>query len=382
LGRQPALGLAELESLYGAAELKPLAGAALLDIEAGEINFKRLGGTLKVAKVLTILPTAEWSALLKYLIESLPQHLQYLPPGTFRLGVSLYNLQLPLAQLNRDLLALKKVIRAHHRSVRIVPNKTLELNSAQVIHNQLTHKGGWELIFIRDGEQTILAQTMFVQDIAAYAARDQARPKRDARVGMLPPKLAQIIINLARPAAGARLLDPFCGTGVMLQEALLMGQPVIGSDLEPRLVDYASQNLDWLRRQFDRSLSPAKLIAADATSYRWPKFDSLASEVYLGRPLNSLPTPPALNKIVQDVNTITEKFLKNLAGQTPPGFRGSLAVPAWRGPDGQLTHLPLIAKLTSLGYNRLSFEHARPAELVYFRPNQVVARELLVLTRK
>lgn len=64
-------------------------------------------------------------------------------------------------------------------------------------------------------------RTSFVQDIESYTARDQARPMRDARVGMLPPKLAQIIINLALSNNDiTEVLDPFCGTGVVLQEGI------------------------------------------------------------------------------------------------------------------------------------------------------------------
>ena len=51
LGRQPKLGLAELESLYGQEHVKPVPGAALLDIVVGDINFKKLGGMLKVAQL-------------------------------------------------------------------------------------------------------------------------------------------------------------------------------------------------------------------------------------------------------------------------------------------------------------------------------------------
>ena len=76
-----------------------------------------------------------------------------------------------------------------------------------------------------------------VQNISAYAMRDQKRPKRDAFVGMLPPKLAQIMINLAlgdQEPKDKLLLDPFCGTGVLLQEALLMGLKVYGTDLSQK----------------------------------------------------------------------------------------------------------------------------------------------------
>ena len=48
LGRQPEFGITELESLYGAEHVRPFGDNALLDIEAGEINFKRLGALLKL----------------------------------------------------------------------------------------------------------------------------------------------------------------------------------------------------------------------------------------------------------------------------------------------------------------------------------------------
>src|SRR6202008_1478349 len=92
LGRQPALGLAELESLYGAAHIQPLDGAALLDIPAEEINFKQLGGTIKVARVLAELPKTDWQYLSGYLIEKIPGHMQHQPEGKFTLGLSVYNL--------------------------------------------------------------------------------------------------------------------------------------------------------------------------------------------------------------------------------------------------------------------------------------------------
>jgi hypothetical protein len=204
LGRQPKLGMAELESLYGATHLRPLNGAALLDISTQEINFKRLGGTVKIAQVLTVLPNTNWQDILQYLTDKIPDHMQYQPSGKFTLGLSVYGLPVNLQEQNKGLMAVKRVIRSTGKSVRIVPNKTAALNSAQVLHNKLTTRGAWELILLRDGPKTILAQTIFVQDIDAYAARDQARPARDARVGMLPPKLAQIMVNLANPSKGAQ----------------------------------------------------------------------------------------------------------------------------------------------------------------------------------
>ena len=407
LGRQPALGLAELESLYGAKHVKPLQNAALLDIPAGEINFKQLGGTLKVAQLLTVLHSSDWKSAYEYLAENIPKHLQHQLGGKFTLGISVYGLELSVKKLNTDLLSLKKIIRGFGRPVRIVPNKALQLNTAQVLHNNLTKRGAWELLLVRDGQQAYLAQTLFVQDIEAYAARDQARPKRDARVGMLPPKLAQIIINLAvgkfestvdskqlivkkletnnsqlTTKRALRVLDPFCGTGVILQEALLMGYHVIGTDIEPRLVEYSKANIQWLVEKYPQIEGQVVIEVGDATNHRWPRFSVVASEVYLGRPLSSLPGPNKLKGIISDVNTIIKKFLQNLAPQLRAGQKVVLAIPAWRNVKGQSFHkLPLLDNLTSLGYNRVDFVHTNNDELVYFRENQIVARELLILER-
>lgn len=386
LGRQPSLGLAELESLYGAEHLKPISHGALLDIEADQVNFKRLGGTIKVAKLLHVLPSPHWHDIFKYLAKNIPLHLKDLPEGGFTLGVSVYGLDINVSMLNADLLSLKKIIRSSGRSVRIVPNKTLELNSAQVLHNKLTRRGAWELVLVADGNKTYIAQTFFVQDIDDYAARDQARPKRDSHVGMLPPKLAQIIINLGAGSSfdhqsGVTLLDPFVGTGVVLQEALLMGYSVVGSDLEPRMVKYAQENIDWLAEKYQIDKSKYQIIEGDATNIKWaaePNF--IASELYLGRPLNTEPSPQVLKEIIQDVNTITKKFLNNIATQIPSGTRLSLAFPAWRIQKG-ISHLPTLENLTSLGYNRVSFVHADNKDLIYFREDQIVARELVVLKK-
>lgn len=382
LGRQPALGLAELESLCGGDNIQPIGeNAALLNFEVNDIAFRRLGGTIKLALVLMVLETTDWNKIEQYLEKVVIEHSGYLPDGKMTLGLSVYGIAVKPARINATGLQLKKIIKSSGRSVRVVPNKTSELSSAQVLHNNMTGERAWELLFVRHGNQTYISQTTAVQDIDAYAARDQARPKRDAKVGMLPPKLAQIIVNLARPASNATLLDPFCGTGVVLQEALLMGYEAYGTDLEPRMVEYSKTNLVWLSSRYNLEPSTYKLSVGDATNYKWQNFDNIAAETYLGRPFSALPSPQILNDVMQDVDTIHRKFLKNVASQTKSGFRMCIAVPAWKTPHG-FRHLKMLDSLEEIGYTRLSFAHVRNQELVYHRPEQIVGRELVVLIRK
>lgn len=389
LGRQPALGLAELESLYGSAKVRPAsATAATVDVDPAEIRFERLGGSTRLARLVAELNTTSWHEIEKYLLKVSPDHASMLPEGKLTIGISVYGIRVTPAAIQATGLSLKKAIRKTGRSVRLVPNKEPELNTAQVLHNSLTGDNGWELLLVRSGDKTLLAQTVSVQDIASYTIRDRERPKRDARVGMLPPKLAQIIINLGTgPDTESKpvVLDPFCGTGVVVQEALLDGYEAIGTDIEPRMVQYTKANVEWLTRTMPYAGSLQYIEAGDATSHIWHEAGSIttiACETYLGRPFTTLPNPEVLNQTVSECNLIIRKFLKNIGSQIKPGTRLCLAVPAWQIRKGQFKHVSLLDSLEEMGYNRMSFEHVRSEDLLYYREDQIVARELLVLTRK
>lgn len=387
LGRQPAIGRAELESLFGSDNVHPIGDKAMMcNLDPSEINFARLGGSTRLARPIAKLQSGKWPQMLNEIGRILPSLLDTLPAeGKVKLGISAIDVSVGAKQLFAAGLTLKKVCKQQGRSVRLVPNNESELNTAQVLHNQLTGDLGIELLLLKDGPNTLLARTVAVQDIQAYARRDQGRPKRDAFVGMLPPKLAQIIVNLAAgqasPADDVVILDPFCGTGVVLQEALLMGFGAYGTDLEPRMIDYSQQNLDWLTTHGNKT-DPA-LEVGDATEHQWQSsFKFVACETYLGRPLSNWPKPETLQDIIGNCNVIIEKFLRNIGEQIPPGTRMCLAVPCWIAPDGTKKHLPLLDQLGKMRYNRIRFEHSKESELVYYRPDQIVARELLVITKE
>jgi SAM-dependent methyltransferase len=255
-------------------------------------------------------------------------------------------------------------------------------------------------------------------------------------VGMLPPKLAQIIINLAlgpnarHPGAGrdpvnsemtsdlattqndialksssdtvARasssmgpglrrddaqaltILDPFCGTGVILQEALLMGYDVYGTDLAEKMIDYSEENLRWLKMKAPYVDGTVFLEVADAMTHQWKpdSFTTVAGETYLGQPFSALPKPEKLQEVIDNADHIHTKFLKNLAEQIPSGMRLCLAVPAWNMSNGTFKHLPVLDRLEKLGYTRIDLKHARRSELIYHREDQIVGRELLILVKK
>lgn len=379
LGRQPQIGLAELESLYGALTLTPVGStAALVD---ADLSLPRLGGTVKLAKPIAELPTTDWKKLSHYIAGDVVERLNQLPEGKLKLGLSLYGISASAQQVFRCGLELKKVCRTQARSMRFVAGTRPALNSAQVLHNQLTGPLGIELCLVKNGSKTWLAQTIAVQDVDDYARRDFGRPKRDAFVGMLPPKLAQIMLNLTKSSDSAQILDPFCGTGVLLQEAALRGNSVYGTDVSEKMVRYTRDNLHWLQDTYNIRFEKFFEVA-DATNHTWRQpLEHVICETYLGQPLSGLPSPLKLGEIMSTCNIIIEKFLKNIQGQLPVGSRHCLAVPAWRT-GKTFKHLPLLDHLEKLGYNRIRFKHVRPEDLIYHREDQIVARELLVITVK
>jgi len=73
---------------------------------------------------------------------------------------------------------------------------------------------------------------------------DERNPgKRDFfHPGVMMPRMARTLANIAGVQAGDRVLDPFCGTGGILIEAELLGAHAIGSDFDPLMISGSRQN--------------------------------------------------------------------------------------------------------------------------------------------
>ena len=384
LGRQPALGMAELERHFGSDATSWLSSGAA-KINTDSFNIALFGGIQKAGRIIAEYPSHDWTSVSKKLI----RHYSEAWTGVdhkITLGISAYDCSYKTRDLQWLGLELKKSVKRHGGSLRLIPNADPALNTATSHHNKLglsPHK--IELLLVKTARgSVIVAESVGAQNITAIAARDQARPKTDAFVGMLPPKLALMMVNMAAGSAtpaGARILDPFCGTGVVLQEASLRGFEAYGTDLSDKMIDYSRANLAWLRDKYQLTTS-VTIEQGDAMNHRWqPPIDAIASETYLGQPFSAPPAAEKLAQVRDNCNHIISTFLTNLADQIEPGTVLCLAVPAWRDGLGRFTHLPLIDSLDRLGYRRLSLSHVRDDQLLYYRDNQVVARELLLLTK-
>lgn len=395
LGRQPHLGMAELEHLYGSDSVKWFSDAtALIKTDSFSIDF--LGGTQKAGRVVAEFPSGDWRRVSMHIVNHYKKEWAD-KSGKITLGISAYGFDVSARDVQKTGIVLKQKLKESGISLRLIPNPEPILNSATSHHNKLgLSQNKIELLVIRTRTGRIcVAESIGAQNITSLARRDQGRPKRDAFVGMLPPKLAQILINLAstidtqprqslaslQQAAPPRLLDPFCGTGVVLQEAALQGYAVYGTDLAEKMVDYTKVNLEWLAQTYHLDLS-ATVHHGDAMTTAWQApIDLVACETYLGQPFSAPPSQDKLASVVKNCNHIISSFLSNLAPQLSTGTPVVIAIPAWKDSAGRFTHLPLTKTVEKLGYTPYSFTRVRQDQLLYYREDQVVARELLVLVK-
>lgn len=413
LGRQPQLGAAELEKVFDGKAVKPVSPQTVT-VDSDSFDVQSFGGVPKAGKITMELPRSDWHQISQRIVQHYSSQWSSFE-GKITLGISVYDLNVNAREVQKTGIILKQKLKKSAVSLRLVPNTEPALNTAVSHHNKLgLSVNKVELLIVgANSGKIIIAESTGAQNITAYARRDQERPKRDAFVGMLPPKLAQIMINLTGVSSHSRvtvggaapdfsrtvigfenqgrtdrqdpakltILDPFCGTGVILQEALLMGFAAYGTDLSEKMISYSHDNLEWLAQGYHTKFD-YKLSAGDAMTTKWQQpIDAVVCEAYLGQPFSAPPSPAKLIEVRDNCNHIITEFLKNLFSQIKPGTPVCIAVPAWRDTQGNFTHLPLIATIARLGYKPHEFVNVSQNDMLYYRENQVVARELLVLTR-
>jgi tRNA G10 N-methylase Trm11 len=205
-------------------------------------------------------------------------------------------------------------------------------------------------------------------DSQSQERRDMDKPVRRPELA-IPPKIAKIMINLSGIKNGGRLLDPFCGIGVILSESLIMGLSIIGIDRDEKAIGGARENLIW--GKFDNN--KFKLIKGDSRRYGLNEsVDVIVSEPDLGDLLTKTPTEKRAQETMRNFENLMidmiRNFKKNINGRvvfSAPYIR--LHTKKRVGCDGEK-----IALETGLRLNE-NFP------ISDYRKDQIVGREIFVL---
>ncbi len=230
--------------------------------DAPLILIRALGGTVKIARVISQVERKRLEEAILDLFSS--QFSAESKKLTF--GISWYGTKplLPLKILKESLAKSGKASRFFLPA----PGKK-EISSVVVTTQNLAEV----IVFSSEGRLTI-GLTTAVQDYAAWGKRDYERPAAQGHIGMLPPKVARMMVNLGlgqmskKPTGKYLFADPFCGTGTILAEALLCGCRVFGVDLDPEQVARCRKNLQWLAGVYQISPDEFQITAGDARNLK------------------------------------------------------------------------------------------------------------------
>lgn len=220
-------------------------------------------------------------------------------------------------------------------------------------------------------------KTIAVQHMKFWSIKDYDRPAFDPRSGMLPPKVARMMVNLALPnkiTSSTTLYDPFCGSGTLLIEGIDSNVNVIGSDISKKAIEDSQTNCDWFVKRFDKT-SSYSIFLSDATQVKvnqlGSQVDGIVFEGFLGPPS---PDYARIPNILKGLEKLYKGTLKNLYPLLKPNARLVCALPEFVVGKSVKNLDSLIDWAQSLGYTRYN-------RFTYGRPQAVVKRSIYVLQK-
>lgn len=370
LWREPFLSLVELVSLFWKTER--VDSFALIETEDSVLRatMNTLWGTIKIALI-----HEEWlkkNEILPLVVQKIADKAQ--EGKKLRIAIDSF-----VPSLNSLVFKAKDALKEQWCSIRIVQHDNGRTKTATTIHEKLIEQG-IELVIFADKTWFTLAETIWVQDIESYARRDIERD-RSMVVGMMPPKIAQIMINLATKGdKSLAIWDPFCGLGTTLIESLhsWFGH-LIWSDIVPEMIEITQKNILSQERS---SKAEIDVFVQDAMCINTQKLHQptvIVTEWMLGKNFTA-------SNISQQSAILERKILTNLyaeflksAYMNPHIVYISLCLPFWNIWKETL-YMPDMNSL-SPEWHVDDLCRSGKRYLSHMRPGQCVGREIILLRR-
>ncbi len=407
LGRTYGLCLAELQALLKMNKidykiLQEIENHVIIEVKSdadcGNI-LKQSGGIVKIALFRGTIAAKQ--SFEREQIASLI--LPVLRQGYKNFGVSLIGFQDNIVKICEE---LKKNLKMHY----ILPKAGYELSSAQVVNRKVL-----EICIVKYREEFVFFQTLAVQNPYDWTKKDAGRPCIDDRLGMLPLKVARMMVNIGlggvegRGGVGEKndkmlILDPFCGMGSILQEAIDLGfKNVVGGDIRANVLSKCRKNLEWFINKISCQRVNMMLINSDAANISskfkvqnpklYKKVDLIVTEPFLGdaKKVQSLKNKMQNDKekfktTSRNLHGDVNKLIHNIIVGLEKMYTGSLK--DWRKilkPAGAICiivpeievgkrvyTIPFVEICGKTGYNIV-------AECEYSREKAVVRREIYLL---
>ena len=399
LGRYPELSRREiysvLEKLAISYELVNQADQFLIlktkESLAIEPLNKMLGGTVKIGIMVDSLPNPASEQQLSNYFTSDALFIELLDNVSEKIafGLSYYSekntedkgMQYKLASITK---ALKSHLEAQGFKVRYPKLSGTSLSSASVDKNKLLTLGA-EFLLIQTGSQILIGKTLAVQEYESFSKRDYGRPSRDMDSGIMPPKIARMMINIAGVKNDAQIIDPFCGSGTLLQEAVILGYTkVTGTDISEKAIEDSKKNLTWLIQR-DSSVVQAEIQLCDALKleeiFGRASFDAVIGEPYMGPNFQERPQLSVMQKNRDELEDFYTKALDVFNTILRPGGVIVLILPIFHTGNHYL-HTDISAKINTLGLKLVPLSENKRQTITVGNNYDYVLREIVKLQKE
>ena len=384
---------------------------------AGSEVISDLGGTLKIGRIAEVIPTKSVEdAFIKARKDAQAEIKSLLSSGNvadmiftktsdrYVFGVSIYHDNRRFLRSSRMLQRFigsyfKKelVLRGAKAKFMGTPRgrEPPQLTNVEVIKKGLIEKSA-EVLFCIGRDNVFVSATTAVHNPFEFQNRDIHRPVQ-RKIFSIPPRVARIMTNLASCLPGKTLLDPFCGVGTILQEAMLAKAHAVGIDKNPWCVEASVKNLEWVKREYGLAGAEYRVMTGDVCSLTdrvaEESIDCIVTEPALGPALRDIPTGSYARRIVSSLEPLYYGFLREAYKTLKTGGKAVFVTPYIRTRKGPFQSLSIKEKAAHFGFRTvLPFEEiyandswakglAGVSSLVDIEERHKIGREIHVLQK-
>ncbi|MEK6936622.1 MAG: hypothetical protein AABW58_00970 [Nanoarchaeota archaeon] len=223
-----------------------------------------------------------------------------------------------------------------------------------------------------------IAKVIVNSNPSEFKARDETRPYFD-KLKVTSLRLSKILVNLSQVKENETLLDPFVGAGSILQEAMILGINVVGTDIDKKSSEGAVKNLEFIKNKY-RLRTSFKIHNIDNSEIGKviEKVDGVATEPYFGPFFLKIPKYEEVLKIIDEVEKIYYSLLLKLKKILPKNSLAVFPVPVYKTNKGRVTFdFENIVK--ELGYEIYSPLDSIKMPIKYSIKGNIVERLIYIL---
>ncbi|MDO8467566.1 MAG: methyltransferase domain-containing protein [Nanoarchaeota archaeon] len=238
-------------------------------------------------------------------------------------------------------------------------------NKIKIVGNRVSEQF---FLFSSDSENFFFGKIIYEFNSSEVEKRDMNKPSRRSELA-ISPRLAKIMLNLANVKENDKIIDPFCGVGIILTEALLKKIKVVGIDFDINAIEGAEENLSW--NKFNKN--DYKLISDDSRKIKInTSFSALVCEPDFGELLRKIPTEANAKKTIKNYEDLMISVINNLKRNVHGKFVFTAPLILMFNRKRKRANIERITQETGL-------KLADGFPIDDLRKDQIVGREIIVL---